>query len=193
MSELTDRIRPLVGILGGLLVGGTLYAFARGALPGQLAFASAVVGVMAGLGARLMGAIGSPKELRLMVFGTLFATVSGEWFIYEGLRPRHSFAAHLVADPVWLVMTVLFLVAGIFFGVRLLVGTDPWADILVHGSGAVPPGAAGTECPRCGSLQTVPEAKPARRADQALVCQACDHRWLISGAPRPGGSAGRGS
>ncbi len=192
MSELTDRVRPLVGILGGVLVGGTLYAFARGALPGQLAFASAVVGVMAGLGARLMGAIGSPHELRLLIFGTLFATVSGEWFIYRGLGQSHTFPEHLLADPVWLLLTVLFLVAGIFFGVRLLVGTDPWTDVLVHGLGAVPPGAAGTECPRCGSLQTTPD-RAGRRVGHALVCQACDHRWQVSEAPRPGGTAGRGS
>lgn len=186
MSELADRIRPLAGIVGGALIGGTLYAFARGALPGQLAFASAVVGVMAGLGARLMGAIGTPAQLRVLIFSSLFANVIGEWFVHRDLSSRLTFAQHLLADPFWLVLTVLFLVAGIFFGVRLLVGTDPWADILAHGWGAVPPGAAGTECPRCGSLQTLP-------ARQGLVCQACDHRWRLSEAPRPDGSAGRGS
>ena len=174
MSELLDRIRSLAGILGGALVGGTLYAFARGALPGRLAFASAVVGVMAGLGARLSGAIGSPNELRVLVFASLFATVSAEWFL-QASGPGRTFADHLLSDPVWLVLTVLFLVAGIFYGVRLLVGGDPLNDVLVHGSGAVPPGGTGTECPRCGSLQTL-----ARRG--SLTCGACDHHWQV---PRP--------
>ena len=188
MNEIEARLRPLVGILGGAILGGTLYAFGRGLLPGEFAFGSAVVGALAGLGARAVGAIGSPAQLRVLVFGSLFATVIGEYTIYLQADPATTFAAWLLASPRWLIFTVLFLVAGIFFGVRLLVGIDPLSDVLTHGGAAVPPGAAGTECPRCGALQTAPAEEAG-----AMVCHACDHTWQLSEAPRPGGSAGRGS
>ncbi|MEZ4468515.1 MAG: hypothetical protein R3F60_33240 [bacterium] len=187
-GELDARLRPLAGILGGAILGGTLYAFARGLLPGQFAFAAAAVGALAGLGARLVGAIGSPAQLRVLVFGSLFATVIGEYAIYAQQTPEVTFAAHLLANPGWLVFTILFLVAGIFLGVRLLVGIDPLSDVLTHGGAAVPPGAAGTECPRCGSLQTAPAEEAG-----AMVCMACDHGWRLSEAPPPGGSADPGS
>ena len=63
------------------------------------------------------------------------------------------------------------LVAGIFLGVRVLVGGDPLADVLEHGGDVLTHGAAGTRCPRCESLQTAPDAS------HTLECTACGHRW----------------
>lgn len=171
MNEL-DRLRPLAGIVGGAILGGTAYAFARGLLPAQFAFGSAMVGALSGIGARLVGAIGSPAQLRVLVFGSLFATVAGEYFAFsEGIGNSPHFAAHLLRDPLWLVFTVVFLVAGIFLGVRVLVGGDPIADVLEHGGDVLTQGAAGTQCPRCESLQTAPDET------HTLECSACGHRW----------------
>lgn len=172
MNELA-RLRPLAGILGGAILGGTAYAFARGLLPAQFAFGSAMVGAASGVGARLVGAIGSPAQLRVLVFGSLFATVAGEYFAFSGGigAATPHFAAHLLHDPVWLIFTVLFLVAGIFLGVRVLVGGDPLADVLEHGGEVLTQGAAGTQCPRCESRQTAPDQT------RMLECSACGHRW----------------
>lgn len=169
-----DRARPLAGILGGAILGGTLYAVARGLLPAQFAFGSAVVGAFSGIGARLAGAIGSPAQLRVLVFGSLFATVVGEYFAFsEGGGTLRGFPAYLFSDPIWLAFTVVFLIAGIFLGVRVLVGGDPLSDVLEHGGEVLTMGAAGTPCPRCGSLQTRPD-----RAKK-LTCTACGHEWRV--------------
>jgi hypothetical protein len=170
-----DRIRPLAGILGGAILGGTIYAFARGLLPAQFAFGSAVVGAFSGIGARAVGAIGSPAQLRVLIFGSLFATVVGEYFAFsEGIGvPSANFPAHLLQDPAWLAFTVVFLVAGIFLGVRVLVGGDPLSDVLEHGGDVLTMGAAGTPCPRCESLQTQPDQS------KTMTCTACGHRWRV--------------
>lgn len=172
MSD-TDRLRPLAGILAGAILGGTIYAFARGLLPAHLGFGAAVVGTLAGVGARVAGAIGSPAQLRVLIFGSLFSMVAGEYFAYaQGIgAPTPNFPAHLLADPIWLGFTVLFLVAGIFFGVRVLVGGDALSDVLEHGGDVLTKGAAGTPCPRCDSLQTAPDRS------KRLECGACGHAW----------------
>lgn len=173
----TERLRPLAGILGGAILGGTIYAFARGLLPAHLGFGAAVVGALSGVGARMVGAIGSPAQLRVLIFGSLFSLFAGEYFAYEqgvSAQPAPNFPAHLLADPIWLGFTVLFLVAGIFFGVRILVGGDALSDVLEHGNEVLTMGAAGTQCPRCESLQTAPDRS------KKLTCSACGHEWRVS-------------
>ena len=171
----SDRMRPLAGILGGAILGGTLYAFARGLLPAHLGFGAAVVGALSGVGARVVGAIGSPAQLRVLIFGSLFSMFAGEYFAYaQGVGvPTPNFPAHLLADPIWLGFTVLFLVAGIVFGVRILVGGDALSDVLQHGNEVLTMGAAGTQCPRCDSLQT------ALDRSKTLTCAACGHAWRV--------------
>ena len=178
MSD-TDRVRPLAGILAGAILGGTIYAFARGLLPAHLGFGAAVVGALSGVGARIVGAIGSPAQLRVLIFGSLFSMVAGEYFAYAqgvgttAMGPAPNFPAHLLVDPIWLGFTVLFFVAGVFFGVRVLVGGDALSDVLEHGNEVLTMGAAGTQCPRCDSLQTAPDRS------KKLTCGACGHEWRV--------------
>lgn len=171
-GEIIARVKPLVGILAGAILGGAVYAVSRGLLPDRLAFGAAVVGVLAGLGARLGGAIGSPAQLRVLIFSVLLAALLGEFVIYRGGDEDLPFARYLVERPAWLVFTVFFITGGIFFGVRLLVGGNPLDDVLTHGASAIPPGATGTPCPRCESVQT--------RLDPTtldLCCNQCGHVW----------------
>lgn len=187
-SDSTDelelsQVRATVFTLVGAILGGVVYAVGRAMLPGRLAVGAALVGVTAGLAAKLGGSIGGPAQLRIIVFGSLFATVIGEYVYFGQVTPVPTvalFVEHLLRDPVWLLFVILFLVGGIFFGVRLLVGGDPLGDVLRHGAGAVPPGAHGTPCPRCGSVQTAV-------ADQSLEleCNACGHRFRPD--PHPDG------
>lgn len=183
MSEVDPRFRALLGTLTGLLVGGVLYGLVRSLLPAGTAVAAAVVGVFGGLGAKAGRAIGSHAQLRVIIFGTLLATTIGEYAVFAETTPAPNvdlFVEHLLADGWWLAQTIFFLVAGIFFGVRLLVGTDPLGDVLEHAAGAVPPGAHGTPCPRCGSVQTAPTKAP-----QELECVACAHVWTVPQTPGP--------
>ncbi|MCA9541206.1 MAG: hypothetical protein KC620_20035 [Myxococcales bacterium] len=164
--------RALAGILLGLVVGATAYGLFRALTPGQLAVFAALPGIFAGLGARLGRAIGTHDQLRVIVFGTLFATVGAEMVVYRQLGVAESFGAHLLSNGLFLGMSIGFLVLGIFFGVRLLVGNDPVGDVLAHAGEAVPPGATGTPCPRCGSMQTALDGRSLE-----LECHACGHQW----------------
>jgi len=173
---LKDEIRPLLGILAGAILGGAAYGVSRALLPGQLAMGAALVGVAAGLGARLAGAIGSPPQLRVLVFASLFALLIGEYAAYaaEAVSPAfEGFAVHLLSDGVWLLFTILFLVSGIFLGVRLLVGGDPMAQLAEHGD-ALTAGASGTQCPRCDSLQTIRDKR-----SHELECASCGHHFRV--------------
>lgn len=187
MTEVDPTFRALLGTLVGVIVGGVLYGLARAILPENLAAGAALVGIMAGLGAKAGRAIGSHGQLRVIIFGSLVVTVVAEYMVFAqqaALAGADTFVGHLLAEPWWLVQTVLFLVFGIFMGVRLLVGVDPIGDVLEHGAGAVPPGAHGTPCPRCGSVQTALDPTSLQ-----LDCNACAHRWRPGDAgsspPRP--------
>ncbi len=120
------ELRPLAGILLGLTLGCGLYALFRSTAPTQLAFGTAMVGVAAGGGGRLVGALGTPFQLRFLIFGTLFATLLTEFVVFRGSNASTSepdaFVAHLTADPILLVFNILFLGSGIFLGVRWLLG-----------------------------------------------------------------------
>lgn len=173
---MTGRIGALTGLGVGLVLGCTAYGLLRIMLPGDLAIAAAAPGLLAGIGARLGRAFGTPAQLRVIVFGSLFAALAGEYAVWlelaEAGYAADAFAAHLVRSATWLVFTIAFLVFGIFLGVRLLVGNDPLGDILEHGADAVPPGAHGTPCPRCGSLQTALDGRTLE-----LECHQCGNRW----------------
>lgn len=179
---MTGRLSALIGIGLGLVLGCTVYGVLRALLPGDFAVAAIAPGLLAGIGARLGRAFGTPAQLRIIVFGSLFAVLAGEYFVWDALRASglavDAFVPHLLRSAQWLVFTIGFLVFGIFAGVRLLVGNDPLGDILAHGSDAVPPGAHGTPCPRCGSVQTVLD-----RRSLELECNACGHRWRPADRP----------
>lgn len=123
--------RASLGILGGAVLGGLLYAGARVLMPPQVSVAAVLVGLLAGMAARLVRALGTPAELRILIFGTLFAALGGEYIHFSALGGRgiDAFTHHLTAEPEWLVLTVFFVTAGIFLGVRVLVGNDPLGDL----------------------------------------------------------------
>ncbi len=174
---LRGELLPLVGILAGAILGGAAYGVSRALLPGQLAMGATLVGLAAGLGARIVGAIGSPPQLRVLVFASLFALLIGEYAAYALVATEpafQGFAVHLLNDGVWLVFTILFLVGGIFLGVRLLVGGDPLAQVVEHAGDALSAGASGTQCPRCDSLQTVRDAR-----SHELECAQCGHVFRV--------------
>lgn len=181
---MTGRLGALLGIGIGLVLGCTAYGVLRAVLPGEFAIAALAPGLLAGIGARVGRAFGTPGQLRIIVFGSLFAVLAGEYFVWDELRASglavEDFVPHLLRSAQWLIFTIGFLVFGIFLGVRLLVGNDPLGDILEHGSDAVPPGAHGTPCARCGSLQTVLDPRSLE-----LECNACDHRWRPPDEPAP--------
>ena len=167
--------RARLGIGVGLFIGGLLYAISRLLVPDSLAVGSALVGVCAGLGARAGRAFGSQLQLRLMIFGSMFVVLGTEYTIYyRGLVEHQAvdFTAFLLRDWAWAIHTVVFLVGGIFLGVRLLVGSDVISDVLAHGDGAIRTGGTGTPCPRCESVRTQLDSH-----SLGLVCTDCDHRW----------------
>lgn len=175
---MSGRLGALIGIGLGLVFGCTAYGLIRVMMPGDFAIAAAAPGLFTGLGARLGRAFGTPAQLRIIVFGSLFAALAGEYAVWLELADAGyalAFVPHLLRSTVWLVFTIAFLVFGIFLGVRLLVGNDPLGDILEHGSDAVPPGAHGTPCPRCGSLQTALDDRSLE-----LECHQCGNRWRPS-------------
>lgn len=173
---MSGRLGALVGLGTGLVLGCTAYGLLRVALPDDLALAAVAPGLLAGLGARIGRAFGTPGQLRIIVFGSLFATLAGEYAVWlelsEAGYAAEAFVPHVFRSTTWLVFTIAFLIFGIFLGVRLLVGGDPLGDILTHGSDAVPSGAHGTPCPRCGSLQTALDGRSLE-----LECHQCDNRW----------------
>ncbi len=175
MSVSANEFRAFVGIVGGAILGGSVYGVSRALLPDQLAMGAAAVGLGAGLGARLVGAIGSPAQLRIFVFASLFALIIGEYaaFAAEVVSPTfQSFAVHLLSDIVWLVFTILFLVGGIFLGVWLLIGGDPMQQVVAHVGGVLTTGASGTQCPCCESIQTVRDEH-----SHELECAQCGHTF----------------
>lgn len=173
---MTGRIIALTGIGVGLVAGCTAYGLLRVVMPGDFAVAAIAPGLLAGIGARIGRAFGTPSQLRIIVFGSLFAVLGGEYYVWEAFSEAglavDAFVPHLLRSAQWLIFTIGFLVFGIFAGVRLLVGNDPLGDILEHGADAVPPGAHGTPCARCGSVQTALDARSLE-----LECAACGHRW----------------
>ena len=126
------ELRPIAGIFLGLTLGCGLYALFRSTAPDQLAFGTAMVGVSAGAGARLLGALGTPSQLRLIIFGTLFATLLTEYVVFttnnEALESGDAFVAHITSDPILLIFNILFLASGIFLGVRWLVSGTLLSD-----------------------------------------------------------------
>lgn len=174
-EELVNRVRPLVGIAAGAIIGGAIYGVSRSWLPGGFAVGAVIPGTLAGLGARIFGAIGTRAQLRVLVFGALFATLIGEYAAlaarYDGFTPD-QFAPALLSEPIWLMFVLLFLVVGIFFGVRLLVGTDALADVIEHAGDALPFGSAGMPCPACEARRTVLDQR-----SLIMTCEACGHTW----------------
>lgn len=187
MTLADPRPGPFIGTLAGCLVGGSLYAVSRLVLPAGLTVGAVLVGLLAGVGARLGRSIGTRLQLRVLIFGSVFITVASEYAVYAVARPDadlEAFYAWMASDIVRLVSMVFFLFAGIFFGVRVLMGGDPLKDVLAYGSATVPPGAAGTPCPRCDSLQTAPDKKT-----KVMECANCGHHWR-PGAPEPPSEGG---
>lgn len=165
---------PTAGILFGLILGAALYGVARLFLPDQIAVSAMLIGLSAGACARFSQAIGTPAQLRIIVFGSITAALLGEYAAQVIHAPWMDFEAlsdHLVADPSWLGFSVAFLVLGIFLGARILVGGDPLRDLLKYTSATVG-GGSGSPCPRCDSTQT-----RLRRGGLELDCAACGHRF----------------
>ena len=129
---MTYELRPIAGIALGLTLGCGLYGLFRSTAPDQLAFGTAMVGVAAGAGARLVGALGTPLQLRLIIFGTLFSTLLTEYAVFssqaEAEPGSDAFLLHLSQDPILLVFNILFLASGVFLGVRWLVGGSDFFD-----------------------------------------------------------------
>ena len=122
---MTHELRPIAGIILGLALGCGLYGLFRFTAPDQLAFGTAMVGVAAGAGARLVGALGTPLQLRLIIFGTLFSTLVTEYLVFSSGQDGvggDAFVAHLSQDPLLLIFNILFLASGVFLGVRWLLG-----------------------------------------------------------------------
>jgi hypothetical protein len=113
--------------------------------------------------------------MRAIIFGAMLVVLATEYAIYERGIVDHdavNFAAFLLADPAWAVHTTVFLVGGIFLGIRILVGSDVLSDVLTHGDAAMPTGASGTPCPRCDSARTRLDAHSLQ-----LICADCDNQW----------------
>ena len=116
-------LRSYLGIFLGLLSGAYLYAFFRSVAPQGLAFGVAFIGVSAGFGARLCRALGTPTQLRILIFGALFTALFTEYFVSQIIvldDSRTGFAQHLLRDPLRLLFDIGFLVGGIFLGVRII-------------------------------------------------------------------------
>ena len=166
-----SKTRAHIGLALGLLCGAIVYGVFRVIAPAQLGFATAAIGIGTGLGARLGRSFGTPRQLRVIVFGTLLTFVGVEALVY--LQKNHdaeSFALYLLQDPTWLVFSLIFLVCGIVFGVRLLVGNDPLSDVLLHGAQST--SGSGTQCPACNSHRTEYDSHSG-----SLSCTACGHEW----------------
>jgi hypothetical protein len=137
------------------------------------------IGLLAGVGARFGRAFGTPRQIRIMVIGTLAGFLLCEYSAHlSGVRGtgQGDFVVGLLEEPLRLCFSVIFLVCGLLGGVRILVGNDPLGDILTHGHDPISAGRTGQACPRCGSLNT--------RLDQrsfTAECSACEFQW------RPGG------
>ena len=167
--------RSLLGILLGLVVGCALYSGFRALVPSVIAVGPAVIGFMAGVGARMGRAFGTPKQMRIIIFGGLagfFATEYGLYHKLASVSPAGDFVSYILKDPTWLAFSLVFLVCGMLFGIRIIVGHDALADLMTHGNNPIDSGGTGTECPRCNSLQTVLD-----RHSLQLDCQSCGHRW----------------
>ncbi|MEE2787964.1 MAG: hypothetical protein VX589_11545 [Myxococcota bacterium] len=162
----------LLGIAIGLSIGWGLYAAMRVMAPPALGFGSVLIGLSAGIGARLGRAFGTPHQLRIIIFGALVGLVLVESFLYhrlDGIQPSSSFVGYLIADPIWLGMTIIFLVVGLVFGIRLLVGVDPLNDVMRHG-GAMSK-VAFPSCTACGSNDVV------RLEARLYRCRQCDQTF----------------
>lgn len=169
-----SKTRAHLGLGVGLLCGAVVYGFFRMLAPSELGFATAAIGLSTGLGARLGRSFGTPLQLRFIVFGTLLTFVGVEVLVYaQTTTGDESFALYLLKDPTWLAFSLIFLVCGIVFGVRLLVGLDPLSDVLIHSAKAT--SGSGTPCPSCGGQRTEYDAHSG-----ALCCQACGHQWWAS-------------
>ena len=173
----------MLGIILGLCIGSVLYACIRIMTPPNFAMASATIGLSAGIGARLFRAFGTPSQMRLIIFGSLFGLVLVEHWLIEltdlGVSSgvdasRLNLVGHFLSSPLWLAFTIVFLVGGIVLGIRLVVGNDPMGDVLAHG--ATIANTSGSQCPRCESRQTILDSKSLE-----LECTQCGHRWRDPG------------
>jgi hypothetical protein len=164
----------------GACIGGFVYGVTRLFLPVHVVAGTVMVGILAGLGARLAGAAGTRTELRVLVFSSVIATVGGEFAAYARRETADLdlFTAFLFSHPWLTLFAVVFLTFGIFVGARLIF-EDALRSVL--DAAALDPDrlraawsrkdrveAAGRPCPRCGSLQTVPE-----KGRRMLECTQC--------------------
>ena len=120
---MSRELRSYLGILLGLFCGAYLYAFFRSVAPQGLAFGVALIGVSAGCGARFGRALGTPTQLRILIFGSLLTALLTEYFVSQSLASGEAhpgFAQHLLRDPLRLLFDIGFLVGGIFLGVRII-------------------------------------------------------------------------
>jgi len=165
----------LLSIFCGLVVGCGAYSLFRTWVPSVIAVGPCVIGVCTGVGARLGRAFGTPKQLRIIIFGGLTVFFAAEYGVYMGALVPTSTATYvdyLFQDPSWLAFSLVFLVCGMLFGIRILVGNDALGDLIAHGNNPIGPGGTGSECPRCDGLQTILD-----NHSLTLQCHGCGHTW----------------
>jgi hypothetical protein len=125
MNRLFLRPLPLIGIAAGALAGGAAYALTRVWLPSAPPFGAVVVGLLAGVGARLGRAVGVRSHMKTLVYGSMLMAFVGEFAAFLHLHPDagfNGFPDQIASHPVSLMLMMLFLVAGLFLGVKVLVG-----------------------------------------------------------------------
>ena len=156
-------------------MGASVYAAFRTFAPVQLAFATSLIGASVGLGARLGRSFGTPNQLRVIIFGSLFTFVSVEALVFSKRQATNeTFIRSLIDDPTWLGFSLIFLICGIIFGIRILVGNDPVGDVLEHGVESA--SGTGTRCPKCGSHQTIFDEH-----SKLMRCETCEFEWRATG------------
>lgn len=125
MNKLFLRPGPLIGIGAGALAGGAAYAATRVFLASMPPVGAILVGLLAGIGARLGHAVSVRTHMQALVYGSLVMTFAGEFAAFAFVNPRETwndFPSHLIAHPVTMLLMLVFLVTGLFLGVKLLVG-----------------------------------------------------------------------
>lgn len=168
--------RSLLGILLGLVIGCALYSAFRSLVHTVIAVGPTLIGFSAGVGARLGRAFGTPKQLRIIIFGGLAGFFATEYGVYMGgsmPHPQPTYVGYLFEDPTWFAFSLVFLVCGMLFGIRILVGHDAVGDLIAHGKNPIGTVAGtGSTCPRCDGLQTVLDGH-----SLVVQCQGCGHEW----------------
>lgn len=125
MGRLFLRPLPLLAIIVGALAGGATYALSRIWLWGAPPVGAVAVGLFAGVGARLGRAVSVRSHVRWLVYGSMVMTFVGEFVAFAHLHPEagvNDFPMQVASHPITLLLMMVFLVAGLFLGVKVLVG-----------------------------------------------------------------------